>query len=118
MSYVYYPLFFCLAGHSVNFPPQVEGTVSISLVLGNKSGLSRVTEIVSSSPGVNFIISNNLQCMGLEFHPLSVRVAKKDFNQFWEGLASLKTMSELVENSVLFIALRNGSIMWLNSTGR
>ena len=106
-----------ILGQAINFPPQVEETVSISLVLGNKSGLSRVTDIVSVSPGANFVISGNLQAMGLEFHPLSVRLTTKNFKEFWEDLMSSKTLSELVENSVLFIVLRNGPTIWLNNTG-
>ena len=110
-----YTFFFSLStGELIEFPPSDDDSVSLSLLLGTKNRLSDVTKLISTCAGVNFVLLSTIHYKGLTLHPLSIRVTKKLFNDFWLQLLSPAMITKLIENVVLAIVFSHSTFIWLN----
>ena len=106
--------FFLSTGELIEFPPSDNDSVSLSLLLGTKNRLSDVTKLISTCAGVNFVLLSTIHYKGLTLHPLSIRVTKKLFNEFWLQLLSPAMITKLIENVVLAIVFSHNTFIWLN----
>ena len=107
--------FYTPVGKLIEFPPAAEDRDQcLSLLLANKSSIAQVSELVSTAPGVNFVLVNPLQYRGLSLHSMSLRITRREMTSFWQWLISREVVQQLVNFVVLAVVLRTGFFLWLN----
>lgn len=86
----------------------------VSFLMASKTNYVKTAMLLSSLPGMNFQMMNNIEYNGLTFHVLTAQINCKKFSEFWHALMRPSVVQILVNSTVLAIMLDQFTFVWLN----